>query len=265
MRDGVDRERREAVEIGADLAGRAGVLERVAAAAGRGERGLAGRDIGTARAAARRRGGGRLAAAGRRLGGRGLAGGRLAVVAVEPPDASGFTLLAVVPSPTVISPVMVVFATFDEKQPLATTATLARTRSSGRARRARMPNSLPSAGPDSVGGSRQPVIGGRIRDVDDLDAQLLDRIQTELPLVERPYAALAEAIGSDEDSGARARGRAARAEGHPPDLRDLRFAPARLPRHARRRAHARATGRTQRPRSSRRTRASATTTCASTS
>jgi len=34
--------------------------------------------------------------------------------------------------------------------------------------------------------------------VDDLDAQLLDRIQTDLPLVERPYAALAEAIGSDE-------------------------------------------------------------------
>ena len=34
--------------------------------------------------------------------------------------------------------------------------------------------------------------------MDDLDAQLLDRIQTELPLVERPYAALAEAIGSDE-------------------------------------------------------------------
>ena len=36
--------------------------------------------------------------------------------------------------------------------------------------------------------------------MDDLDAQLLDRIQTELPLVERPYAALAEAIGSDEDT-----------------------------------------------------------------
>jgi DNA-binding Lrp family transcriptional regulator len=34
--------------------------------------------------------------------------------------------------------------------------------------------------------------------VDDLDTQLLDRIQTELPLVERPYAALAEVIGSDE-------------------------------------------------------------------
>ena len=34
--------------------------------------------------------------------------------------------------------------------------------------------------------------------MDDLDAQLLDRIQTELPLVARPYAALAEAIGSDE-------------------------------------------------------------------
>jgi siroheme decarboxylase len=34
--------------------------------------------------------------------------------------------------------------------------------------------------------------------VDDLDARLLDRIQTELPLVERPYAALADAIGSDE-------------------------------------------------------------------
>ena len=34
--------------------------------------------------------------------------------------------------------------------------------------------------------------------MDDLDAQLLDRIQTELPLVERPYAALADAIGSDE-------------------------------------------------------------------
>ena len=29
--------------------------------------------------------------------------------------------------------------------------------------------------------------------MDDLDAQLLDRIQNELPLVERPYAALAEA------------------------------------------------------------------------
>ena len=36
--------------------------------------------------------------------------------------------------------------------------------------------------------------------MDDLDAQLLDRIQTELPLVERPYAALAEAIGSDEET-----------------------------------------------------------------
>jgi siroheme decarboxylase len=36
--------------------------------------------------------------------------------------------------------------------------------------------------------------------VDDLDAKLLDRIQTELPLVERPYAALAEEIGSDEDA-----------------------------------------------------------------
>jgi DNA-binding Lrp family transcriptional regulator len=40
----------------------------------------------------------------------------------------------------------------------------------------------------------------RIRLVDDLDAQLLDRIQTELPLVERPYGALAEAIGSDEET-----------------------------------------------------------------
>ena len=46
--------------------------------------------------------------------------------------------------------------------------------------------------------ARSPAIGGRIRLVDDLDAQLLDRIQTELPLVERPYAALADAIGSDE-------------------------------------------------------------------
>ena len=55
-----------------------------------------------------------------------------AVVAVEPPDAPGFTAFAVVPSPSVISPVMVVFATFDEKQPLATTATPARTRSSGK-------------------------------------------------------------------------------------------------------------------------------------
>jgi DNA-binding Lrp family transcriptional regulator len=36
--------------------------------------------------------------------------------------------------------------------------------------------------------------------VDDLDAKLLDRIQTELPLVERPYAALAAEIGSDEDT-----------------------------------------------------------------
>src|SRR6185436_8303788 len=64
--------------------------------------------------------------------------------------------------------------------------------------RARMPNSLPSAAAESVGGCPSPAIGGRIRVVDDLDAQLLDRIQTELPLVERPYAALAEAIGSDE-------------------------------------------------------------------
>ena len=36
--------------------------------------------------------------------------------------------------------------------------------------------------------------------MDDLDAKLLDRIQTELPLVERPYAALAAEIGSDEDT-----------------------------------------------------------------
>jgi siroheme decarboxylase len=36
--------------------------------------------------------------------------------------------------------------------------------------------------------------------VDDRDTQLLDRIQTELPLVERPYAALAAVIGSDEDT-----------------------------------------------------------------
>ena len=36
--------------------------------------------------------------------------------------------------------------------------------------------------------------------MDDLDTKLLDRIQTELPLVQRPYAALAEAIGSDEDT-----------------------------------------------------------------
>ena len=36
--------------------------------------------------------------------------------------------------------------------------------------------------------------------MDDLDTQLLDRIQTELPLVERPYAALAETLGSDEDT-----------------------------------------------------------------
>ena len=47
---------------------------------------------------------------------------------------------------------------------------------------------------------RHLPIEGRIWPVDDLDAQLLDRIQTELPLVERPYAALAEAIGSDEDA-----------------------------------------------------------------
>jgi DNA-binding Lrp family transcriptional regulator len=34
--------------------------------------------------------------------------------------------------------------------------------------------------------------------VDDLDTQLLDHIQTELPLVARPYAALADRLGSDE-------------------------------------------------------------------
>jgi DNA-binding Lrp family transcriptional regulator len=44
------------------------------------------------------------------------------------------------------------------------------------------------------------IQGGRIRVVEDLDTQLLDRIQTELPLVERPYAALAELLGSDEDT-----------------------------------------------------------------
>ena len=36
--------------------------------------------------------------------------------------------------------------------------------------------------------------------MDDLDARLLDRIQTELPLAARPYAALAEVIGSDEQA-----------------------------------------------------------------
>jgi len=57
-----------------------------------------------------------------------------------------------------------------------------------------MRNSLPSAAAESV----DDRLIGRIRVVDDLDTQLLDRIQTELPLVERPYAALAEVIGSDE-------------------------------------------------------------------
>ncbi len=47
---------------------------------------------------------------------------------------------------------------------------------------------------------RAASIEDRIRAVDDLDTQLLDRIQTELPLVERPYAALAEVIGSDEET-----------------------------------------------------------------
>ena len=32
--------------------------------------------------------------------------------------------------------------------------------------------------------------------MDTFDAELLDRMQTELPLVERPYAALADALGT---------------------------------------------------------------------
>ena len=123
-----------------------------------------------------------------------------AVVPPEPSPAATSTVWAVVPCPTVISPEMVVLASSDSKQPVAPTATVARTRSSGRSRRARMPNSLPSRAAESVGDPSHPTIGGRIWLVDDLDAQLLDRIQTELPLVERPYAALAAAIGSDEDT-----------------------------------------------------------------
>ena len=36
--------------------------------------------------------------------------------------------------------------------------------------------------------------------MDDFEARLLDSIQNELPLVERPFAALAERLGSDEGS-----------------------------------------------------------------
>lgn len=35
--------------------------------------------------------------------------------------------------------------------------------------------------------------------VDDADRRLLDRLQNELPLVERPWAALADEIGMPED------------------------------------------------------------------
>jgi siroheme decarboxylase len=63
-----------------------------------------------------------------------------------------------------------------------------------------MRNSLPPAVTGSVGDDRQLPIGGTIRAVDALDTLLLDRIQTELPLVERPYEALADAIGSDEET-----------------------------------------------------------------
>ena len=73
-----------------------------------------------------------------------------------PPAADGFTVCAVEPSPTVISPEIVVLATFDAKQPVAPTATAARTRSTGSTRRARMPNSLPSAAAESVGGCPPP-------------------------------------------------------------------------------------------------------------
>jgi DNA-binding Lrp family transcriptional regulator len=61
-----------------------------------------------------------------------------------------------------------------------------------------MPNSLSPLAAESVDDVSWALIADRIRLVDDLDTQLLDRIQTELPLVERPYAALADVIGSDE-------------------------------------------------------------------
>jgi len=63
-----------------------------------------------------------------------------------------------------------------------------------------MPNSLPSAAAESVDEGLAHAIGGRIPLVDELSTQLLDRIQTELPLVERPYAALADQLGSDEQT-----------------------------------------------------------------
>ena len=80
---------------------------------------------------------------------------------LRPPAAvDGSTVSAVVPWPIVISPEMVVSATFDEKQPVAPTATAARTRSSGRSRRARMPNSLPSLAAESVGDRPAPADRG---------------------------------------------------------------------------------------------------------
>ena len=78
---------------------------------------------------------------------------------------------------------------------------------------------------------------------DPFDARLLDRLQTDLPLVPRPWAALADALDSDEADGARARARAPRGQGRPPGVRDLRHAAPRLQGDARRRAHpARAAG-----------------------
>ena len=49
-----------------------------------------------------------------------------------PSPCAGFTVCALVPWPIVISPEIVVSATFDSKQPVATRATAERTRSSGK-------------------------------------------------------------------------------------------------------------------------------------
>ena len=123
------------------------------------------------------------------------------MVASELPAVDGVTVGASVPRPTVISPAMVVSATFDFEQLVVMSVTAARTRSTGSTRRARMPKSpTVSRGGRSAGGLSAPrAFEGRIRAGHDLDAQpLASYRRTELPLVERPYAALAEAIGSDE-------------------------------------------------------------------
>ena len=75
-------------------------------------------------------------------------------------------------------------------------------------------------------------------EVDEVDKRILSVIQTELPVCERPFDAVAGRLGIPAED-VLARVRRMRAEGvHPPHRPDLRLRPARLHLHARGRARA---------------------------